>query len=214
MTKPENNISFADALKFLNEFRYKKKKEWSKSERTFFKVCNFIVLSRKRINKVFEAFDSLEKLSNKSHYKYTENDINLLKGIILQNLENKLKTFNKDLSIFKDSDIEIFQNHLNELKKENLRLENENKRLQFIIENFVREKEVFGIDNIKSLVNKKVPATRNLQTSLENEKVNFSKENIKKFLELWAEGRSTIEIVNIYQNKRGTKNIGRKKLKS
>ena len=214
MGKTVNNISFADALKFLNEFRYKKKKEWSKSERTFFKVCNFIVLSRKRINKVFEAFDSLEKLSNKSHYKYTENDINLLKGIILQNLENKLKTFNKDLSIFKDSDIEIFQNHLNELKQENLRLENENKRLQFIIENFVKEKEVFEIDNIKSLVSKNIPANRKLMTSLKNEKINFSKENIKKFLELWSEGRSTVEIVNIYKNKSGTKNIGRKKLKS
>ncbi len=214
MRKPVNNISFSEALKFLNEFRYKKKKNWSKNERTFFKVCNFIVLSRKRINKVFEAFDSLEKLSNKSHYKYTENDINLLKGIILQNLEDKLKTFNKDLSIFKDSDIEIFQNHLNELKQENLRLENENKRLQFIIENFVKEKEVLEIGDIKSLVNKKIPSTKKLQTSLENEKVNFSKENIKKFLELWSEGRSTVEIVNIYQNKRGAKNIGRKKLKS
>ena len=214
MRKPVNNISFSEALKFLNEFRYKKKKNWSKNERTFFKVCNFIVLSRKRINKVFEAFNSLEKLSNKSHYKYTENDINLLKGIILQNLEDKLKTFNKDLSIFKDSDIEIFQNHLNELKQENLRLENENKRLQFIIENFVKEKEVLEIGDIKSLVNKKIPSTKKLQTSLENEKVNFSKENIKKFLELWSEGRSTVEIVNIYQNKRGAKNIGRKKLKS
>ena len=56
-----------------------------------FIICNFIVLSRKRINKIFEAFNSLEKLSNKSHYQYTENDINLLKGIILENLEVKLK---------------------------------------------------------------------------------------------------------------------------
>ena len=214
MVRPTNNISFSNALKFLNEFRYKKKGGWSKNERTFFKVCNFIVLSRKRVNKVFEAFNSLEKLSNKSHYKYTDNDINLLKGIILQNLENKLKTFNKDLTIFKDSDIEIFQNHLNELKEENLRLENENKRLQFIIENFVKEKEVFEIDNIKSLVNKNIPANRKLKTSLKNEKIKFSKENIKKFLELWSEGKSTIEIVNIYQSKRGAKNIGRKKLKS
>ena len=213
MYKQSNNISFTDALKFLNKFRYKKS-GWSKNERTFFKVCNFIVLSRKRVNKIFEAFDSLEKLSNKSHYKYTENDINLLKGIILQNLENKLKTFNKDLTVFKDSDIEIFQNHLNELKEENLRLENENKRLQFIIENFVKEKEIFEIDNIKSLVSKNIPANRKLKTSLKNEKIKFSKENIKKFLELWSEGKSTIEIVNIYQSKRGAKNIGRKKLKS
>ena len=213
MRKPVNNISFSEALKFLNEFRYKKKKNWSKNERTFFKVCNFIVLSRKRINKVFEAFNSLEKLSNKSHYKYTENDINLLKGIILQNLEDKLKTFNKDLSIFKDSDIEIFQNHLNELRSENFRLENENKRLQFIIENFVKEKEIFEINDMKRLLNKNIPASRKLQTSLKNKKVNFSKENIRKFLRLWNEGKTTTEIVNIYTNRKESRNIGRKKLK-
>ena len=210
MVRPTNNISFTNALKFLNEFRYKKKGGWSKNERTFFKVCNFIVLSRKRVNKVFEAFNSLEKLSNKSHYKYTENDINLLKGIILENLEGKLKTFNKGLSIFKDSDIEIFQNHLNELKEENLRLENENKRLQFIIENFVKEKEISEIGDIKSLVNKNISASKKLKTSLKNEKVNFSKENIRKFLKLWGEGKTTIEIVNIYKNKKGSRNIGRK----
>ena len=213
MTISKKNISFSDALNFLNKFRYKKRKEWSKNERTFFKICNFIVLSRKRIKKVFEAFDSLEKLSNKSHYQYTENDINLLKGIILENLENKLKNFNKDLSIFKDSDIEIFQNHLDELKAENLRLENENKRLQFIIENFVKEKEISEIDEIKSLVRKNVPANRKLKTSLKKEKINFSKENIRKFLKLWSEGKTTLEIVNIYKNKRSVRSLGSKKLK-
>lgn len=207
------NISFSEALNFLNKFRYKKRKDWSKDERTFFKICNFIVLSRKRIKKVFEAFDSLEKLSNKSHYQYTENDINLLKGIILENLEDKLKNFNKDLSIFKDSDIEIFQNHLDELKAENYRLENENKRLQFIIENFVKEKEISEIDEIKSLVRKNIPANRKLKTSLKNEKINFSKENIRKFLKLWSEGKSTLEIVNIYKSKRSVRKVGRKKLK-
>ena len=213
MTISKKNISFSDALSFLNKFRYKKRKDWSKDERTFFKICNFIVLSRKRIKKVFEAFDSLEKLSNKSHYKYTENDINLLKGIILENLEDKLKNFNKDLSIFKDSDVEIFQNHLDELKAENLRLENENKRLQFIIENFVKEKEISEIDDIKSLVSKKISASRKLKTSLKNEKINFSKENIKKFLKLWSEGKSTSEIVNIYKDKRIVRKVERKKLK-
>ena len=209
----KNNVSFSDALNFLKKFRYKKRKDWSKDERTFFKICNFIVLSRKRIKKLFEAFDSLEKLSNKSHYQYTENDINLLKGIILENLEDKLKKFNKDLSIFKDSDIEIFQNHLDELKEENLRLENENKRLQFIIENFVKEKEISEIDDIKSLVNKNIPSNRKLKTSLKTEKVNFSKENIRKFLKLWSEGKTTVEIVNIYKNKRVGRNLGTKKLK-
>ena len=207
------NISFSDALNFLKKFRYKKRRIWSKDERTLFKICNFIVLSRKRINKIFEAFNSLEKLSNKSHYQYTENDINLLKGIILENLEVKLKNFNKDLSIFKDSDIEIFQNHLNELKEENLRLANENKRLQFIIENFVKEKEIFKIDNIKSLLNNNISSNKKFKTSVKNEKLNFSKENIRKFMELWREGKTTHEIVNIYKNKIGGRNQGKKKFK-
>ena len=54
----------------------------------------------------------------------------------------------------------------NELKQRKPRLENENKRLQFIIENFVKEKEVFEIDDIKSLVSKNIPANRKLKTSL------------------------------------------------
>ncbi len=212
MSKSTNNISFSDALKFLKEFRYKKRKDWSKDQRTFFKICNFIVLSRKRIKKIFEAFDSLEKLSNKSHYQYTTNDINLLKGIILENLEDKLKTFNKDLSIFKDSDIEIFQNHLDKFKEENLRLENENKRLQFIIENFVKEKEISDIKDIKNLLNKNYSVSSK-PTSLKKEKVNFSKANIRKFLKLWGDGKTTIEIVNIYRKKRVTRNLERKKIK-
>ena len=204
------NQSFSDALKFLNEFRYKKRKGWSKDERSLFKICNFIVLSRKRIKKVFEAFSSLEKLSNKSHYQYTENDINLLKGIILENLEDKLKTFNKNLSIFKDSDIEIFQTHLNSFKEENLRLENENKRLQFIIESFVKEKEITEINDIRDLVNMKVSVSKESKTSLKKEKLNFSKENIRKFLKLWSEGKTTFEIVNIYNKKKLGKIPGKK----
>ena len=210
MARSMNNISFSDALKFLNEFRYKKRKGWSKDERSLFKICNFIVLSRKRIKKVFEAFSSLEKLSNKSHYQYTENDINLLKGIILGNLEDKLKTFNKNLSIFKDSDIEIFQTHLNSFKEENLRLENENKRLQFIIESFVKEKEISEINDIRDLVNMKVSISKESKTSLKKEKLNFSKENIRKFLKLWSEGKTTFEIVNIYNKKKLGKIPGKK----
>ena len=46
----KNNLSFADAFTFLKKFRYKPRNEWTKDERTIFKICNFIVLSKKRIN--------------------------------------------------------------------------------------------------------------------------------------------------------------------
>ncbi len=192
------NISFAEAQSFLNEFRYKKRSTWSREERVFFKICNFIVLSRKRINKIFESFEALEKLSNKSHYRYTNNDINLIKGIILENFEIRLQSFNKKLSIFKDTDVEEFQSHLNKLKDENIRLENENKRLQFIIENYVKENKLFEIESIKTLVHDSKVKSRVEKTTLEKTKIKFSKDNIKKFLKLWKEGLTTTEIIDVY----------------
>ena len=188
-------ISFTDAQKFLNDFRYRKRNTWSDEDRSFFKICNFIVLSRKRINKIFEAFSALEKLSNKSHYSYNAIDINIIKGIILENLENKLKNFNKDLSIFKDTDIEKINNYLDSLKNENLRLENENKRLQFIIENFVVEKKLFEVQDIKDILTEKVSVKTKGETTLKRNNVNFSKANIKKFLKLWNEGKTSLEII-------------------
>ena len=61
----------------------------------------------------------------------------------MENLEDKLKTFNKNLSIFKDSDIEIFQTHLSQFKQENLRLENENKKSQKLVNIFINNIEHF-----------------------------------------------------------------------
>ena len=194
-------ISFLDAQRFLNDFRYKKRNTWSDEDRSFFKICNFIVLSRKRINRIFEAFNALEKLSNKSHYSYTDNDVNIIKGIILENLENKLKKFNKELSIFKDTDINKIQDYLNDLKKENLRLENENKRLQFIIENFVNKKNLFNVKEIGDILTGKISVKTQNKTSLQKKYKNFSKENIKKFLKLWNEGKTSIEIVDDFKKK-------------
>lgn len=194
-------ISFADAQRFLKDFRYKKRNSWSEEDRRFFKICSFIVLSRKRINKIFEAFSALEKLSNKSHYSYNTNDINIIKGIILENLENKLKNFNKELSIFKDTDIEKINNYLDSLKNENLRLENENKRLQFIIENFVKEKKLFEVQDIKDILNGKNSVKTKSKSTLRQTSVNFSKADIKKFLKLWNEGKTSIEIVDALSGK-------------
>ena len=186
------------------------KKYWSKDERTFFKICNFVVLSRKRINKIFESFSALEKLSNKSHYQYTENDINLIKGIILENLEDKLKKFNKTLGV-QVSDIEIFQTHLNKMKEENLRLENENKRLQFVIENFVKENELFEIDDIKNLVNKIFHKKVWQRRHLKKKKVNFSK--ILKNFRVMGQRENYDEIIDIYKDNKEQMGARRKKLK-
>ena len=186
-----NQLSFADAFTFLKKFRYKPRNEWTKEERTIFKICNFIVLSKKRINKIFLAFSSLAKLSDKSHYNYNEIDILKIKDLLLQNLEETLQKFNKKIRLFKEEDINIVQEHLKQLKEENLRLENENKRLNFVITNYIRENELLEIDKVKEILSKK-----NIREKFKKSQKtgSYREKNMKKFIEKWKKGLTTFEI--------------------
>ena len=186
-----NNLSFVDAFTFLKNFRYKPRNEWTKDERTIFKICNFIVLSKKRINKIFMGFSSLAKLSDKSHYNYNEVDIIKIKDLLLQNLEEALQKFNKKIKLYKEEDINTVQDHLIKIKEENLRLENENKRLNFVITNYIREDELLKIDKVKEILN-----TKNIEEkSKKSKKTNVPRErNMKKFIEKWSKGLTTFEI--------------------
>ena len=186
-----NNLSFVDAFTFLKNFRYKPRNEWTKDERTIFKICNFIVLSKKRINKIFMGFSSLAKLSDKSHYNYNEADIFKIKDLLLQNLEEALQKFNKKIKLYKEEDINTVQDHLIKIKEENLRLENENKRLNFVITNYIRENELLKIDEVKEILN-----TKNIKEKFKKpEKTSVYKErNMKKFIEKWRKGLTTFEI--------------------
>ena len=187
----KHNLSFVDAFTFLKNFRYKPRNEWTKDERTIFKICNFIVLSKKRINKIFLAFSSLAKLSDKSHYNYNEADIIKIKDLLLQNLEEALQKFNKKIKLYKEEDINTVQDHFIKIKEENLRLENENKRLNFVITNYIRENELLEIDEVKQILNKK-NAKEKIKKS---QKTNISREiNMKKFIEKWKKGLTTFEI--------------------
>ena len=187
----KNNLSFADAFTFLKKFRYKPRNEWTKDERTIFKICNFIVLSKKRINRIFLSFASLAKLSDKSHYNYNEADIVKIKDLLLQSLEEVLQKFNKKIRLFKEQDINTIQEHLKKIKEENLRLENENKRLNFVITNYIRENELLEIEEVKEIVNKK-----NIKEKFKkSQKTNIPRErNMKKFIEKWKKGLTTFEI--------------------
>ena len=187
----KHNLSFVDAFTFLKNFRYKPRNEWTKDERTIFKICNFIVLSKKRINKIFLAFSSLAKLSDKSHYNYNEADIIKIKDLLLQNLEEALQKFNKKIKLFKEEDINTVQDHFIKIKDENQRLENENKRLNFVITNYIRENELLEIDEVKEILNKK-----NIKEKIKkSQKTNIPRErNMRKFIEKWKKGLTTFEI--------------------
>ena len=194
-------VSFAKAQSVLKKFRYKPRREWSDEERILFKLCNFAVLSKKRLNAVLVSIQKLSKLSDKSHYKYTGLDIKLIKELILESLSLCFEKFKQKVSIIKESDIEKINNHLEKLKNENTRLENEITRLNFLVENFIREKEILDIEELREILNKKSSKKRKkVNKQLKGlEKLEFKKENIKDFLEKWNQGYTTFEITESFK---------------
>ncbi len=192
-------VSFAKAQSVLNKFRYKPRKKWSDDDRVLFKLCNFAVLSRKRLNQILISLDKLSKLSDKSHYKYNELDIKLLKELILEKLDNCFEKFKHKISVIKESDLQKIKEHLSNIKNENLRLENEIKRLNFIIENFIKEKEIQEISDVWEILNKKISRKKMSHTKQPEEKLSFNQENVKEFIRKWNQGHTTVEITESFK---------------
>ena len=192
-------VSFAKAQSILNRFRYKPRKQWSNEDRVLFKLSNFAVLSRKRLNQILLSLDKLSKLSDKSHYKYNESDIKLLKELILEKLDICFEKFKHKISVIKESDLQKIKEHLDSVKNENLRLENEIKRLNFIIENFIKEKEIQEIDGVYEILNKKISKKKISSQKQFGEKLSFNQENVKLFIKKWNQGQTTSEIAESFK---------------
>jgi len=193
-------VSFAKAQSVLNKFRYKPRKQWSSDDRVLFKLCNFAVLSRKRLNQILLSLEKLSKLSDKSHYKYNELDIKLLKELILEKLDICFEKFKQKISVIKESDLEKIKDHLSGIKSENLRLENEIKRLNFIIETFIKEKEIQEIGDVWEILNKKISRKKtSTKKKTINEKFSFDSANVKEFIKMWNQGRTTFEITESFK---------------
>ena len=169
-------ISFSKALEVLKKYRYRARREWSKDERVLFKICNFIVLSKKRINRIFEATSSFGKLSDKSHYNYSEYEILQIK---------------EQIKILKDSDIQDLFDHLDKLKEENIRLQKENERLQFLIKNYLREEKFLNNKVLTDITKRKIID----KNQSRNEDVKLDKKSVKRFIEKWEKGMTSSEIV-------------------
>ena len=184
-------ISFSKALEILKKYRYKPRREWSKDERILFKICNFIVLSKKRINKIFEATSSFSKLSDKSHYNYNEYEILQIKELILENLERCFQKFNKQIKFLKESDVQDLFDHLSKLKEENVRLQKENERLQFLITNYLREEKFLNNKVLKDIAKRRSIDKKKLNS----EEVKLDKKSVKKFIEKWEKGMTSSEII-------------------
>ena len=192
-------VSYSQAQKVLQKFRYKPRNQWSDKDRLIFKICNFTVLSKKRLNKVMQSLKSLSKLSDKSHYKYADLEIRLIKELILESLKTCFDSFKQNINIMKESDMEKVDEHLHKLKNENLRLENENNRLTFIIESFIRESEIKEIEGVKEILEKKIKIRKQSKKSNKNQGLTFDKDNLKDLLNNWNEGLTTSEITDKFK---------------
>ena len=201
------SISFSKAKEVIDEYRYRPMREWSKEERFFFKICNFVVLSKKRVNKIFSAINSFRKLSDKSHYNYNEFDIIQIKELILYNLEGCFQNFFKEIKILKDSDIQEIVDHLEKLKDENLRLQKENERLQFLFNDYLSEKKL-SKNTVLSRVLESVSQKKIKKISKD---FKIDRKNIKKFVEKWERGMTTNEITEELQKENLSINVGKKK---
>ena len=205
-----NKISFSEAKKILKEFRYKPRREWLKRDRAIFKVCNFNVLSRKRVNKILLAILSFGKLNDRSHYTYTEEDIRLVKDLILDNFEQTLKKFNKSINILKESDINDIQELIVDLKNENTRLQKENERLQFIIKDKTKQKEFLVNNEIDKIFgeNNENKKQKNLRKRL------ITRENLDKIKKDWEKGKTISEVkTGVIKEELSLKGTKRKKVK-
>tara|TARA_Y100000991_G_scaffold172250_1_gene134006 strand:- start:244 stop:891 length:648 start_codon:yes stop_codon:yes gene_type:complete len=201
------SISFSKAKEILDKYRYKPRREWSKEERVFFKICNFIVLSKKRVNKIFSAVQSFGKLSDKSHYNYNEFDILQIKELILENLERNFQKFNKNIKILKDSDIQELSEHLEKLKDENVRLQTENQRLQFLFNDYLSEEKL----SKNRVLNKVLERLNHEKNKKVNKDFKIDRKNIKKFVEKWEKGMTTNEIGIEIQKENLNMKIGKRK---
>ena len=99
------------------------------------------------------------------------------------------------LKLQKESDVEKIKNHLEKIKTENLRLENEIQRLNFIIDNFIREKEIHEITGVQEILKKKISKKKSKPHKKKTiDKLSFNQENIKEFIKKWNQGYTTFEI--------------------
>ena len=81
-----------------------------------------------------------------------------------------------------------------------MRLENEITRLNFLVENFIREKEILDIEELREILNKHSSKEEKINKQVkDSEKLEFKKENVEDFLEKWNQGYTTFEITESFK---------------
>ena len=122
-------------------------------------------------------------------------------------LKAAFQNFFKEIKILKDSDIQEIVDHLEKLKDENLRLQNENERLQFLFNDYLSEEKLSKntvLSRVLEGINKK-------KVKGSNKDFKIDRKNIKKFVEKWEKGMTTNEITKELQEESLTIKVGKRK---
>ena len=201
MEKNSKNISYFDAQQTINKLRYQPRSEWTKKQREEFKVCNFNVLSRKRLNKILSQIKSFGKLGDKSHYKFFEEDIRLIKDLILQNLEDSFKKFFKDIEIIKEEDLKKIQDHFEKQEQESSRLRAEIEEYKIELQMYKKEYISVEKETLKKILGKK-DFNQKIKNKKKGGDINLdSKKNLKNAITDWKDGMTINEIKNEFLKK-------------
>ncbi|MAZ07129.1 MAG: hypothetical protein CMM99_01495 [Rickettsiales bacterium] len=191
------NISYFDAVKTLKEFRYKPRKGWTNQEKESFKICNFNVLSRKRLNKILDSIKSFGKLGDKSHYKYSEEDLILIKDLILESLDFSFKKFSKKIEIISEDNLQIIQDRFERLNAENQRLRDEIRNYKDELEVHKKTYEEKDKKSLKRIFNEIDDNTeKNSESKKQKRKILADKNNLKNASTNWKDGMTLDEIKN------------------
>ena len=75
--KDLSKVSYEKANSVLKKFRYKPRREWSEDDRTIFRLCNFAVLSRKRLSSLLLSIQR-QKFFNKESGTPVKNSTSFL----------------------------------------------------------------------------------------------------------------------------------------
>ena len=162
---------------------------------------------------LLDSIKSFGRLGDKSHYKYSEEDLIIIKDLILENLDFSFKKFSKNIDVIKESDLQIIQDRFEELVIENQRLSDEIKNYKEELQVHKRSYDQKDRTSLKNIFQK---VDLNIEKNKSSRKVksSISSEDIRKASSNWNKGMTIEEIKNeVLKKNLNLVNTNKKKFK-
>ena len=110
--------------------------------------------------------------------------------MILKHIEEGLKRFDKNIKTLKEEDIIKLKEYFENLKEQNLSLQNENQRLQSLIRNHITEKKLNETNVLEDILKRNQKVIMKKKTKNKN----FNEKKLKEFIDNWDQGLTAIDL--------------------